>query len=486
MLAKCDTTKDLFDVEFDSGDGNGTEVVQFTRQQVLKHCTSMPGTLQPHTTTPLHAVHYNEARAADKGTEPFTRHLEATLCSNKRRRSRGIIASGQQRNNTQQSCAKTKPVQECPKCSKTAADFPSGAIGLVRHTPQCNPRGPMHASVAVRPVVANVDPTMQLLQLVSLGFEHDAAKEALSVCDENINAAIDRLLQQDFRSEHPSGNPQTEQNLAREPLTDKPQEAANASREWRNKDGSAIAKECSSRDHCPVMDDGVVAAGAVPPGYESMQCDECGSFDLEDNGEQNWHCSACVYDVCMQCRLLAFDHLLDRQQAAAVKATIERLGIAIAQASREAGCPSSDSSSNWLNQRDVEAPEANLAPSTRAAGAKLFQWHKTAQLRLSPATVGAPRAARVKDTSRSGSVILRACHMIIKPHLVATARLINDTTQPATVEIDERADAAMPTPEHTPKPKAAPNRKLTRLLHNLVRRAYSTVQTLWVETTMCT
>ena len=476
MLETCDTPKDLFDVEFDSGDGNGTEVVQFTRQQVLKHCTSNPGTLQPHTTTLLHAAHNNKARAADKGTAPFTRHVEATLCSSKRRRSRGSIASGQQRNDTQQSSAKTKAVQgarvvQCPKCSKTAADFASGTIGLMRHTPQCNPRGPMNASVAVRPVVANVDPTMHLLQLVSLGFEHAAAKKALSDCDENINAAIDRLLQQDSALEHPSGNPQPKQILARESLTDKPQEAANVSRELRNEDGSVIAKKCSSRDHCPVMDDGVVAAGAMPPGYESMQCDECGSCDLEDNGEQNWHCSACVYDVCVQCRPLAFDHLLDRQQAATVKATMERLGIAIAQASREAGCPSNDSSSNWLNQRDAEAPEANLAPSTRAAGTMLFQWHKTAQLRPAPATIGAPRAPRVKDTSRSGSVILRACHVIIKPHLVATARLINDTTQPTTVEVDEQADGAMPTPEHTSKPKAAPNRKLARLLHNLVRRA---------------
>ena len=226
----------------------------------------------------------------------------------------------------------------------------------------------------------------------------------------NDAAAITAVLL-DSPTQHTRA-PQLEPAL--ESPNDKPQEAANVSSQLRNQDGSAIAKECSSRDHCPIMDDGVVAVGAVPPGYESMQCDECGSCDLEDNGQQNWHCSACEYDVCSVCRPLSFDHLLDRQQAAAVKATVERLGIAIAQASREAGCSSGGSSSNWLNQRDVEAP------STRTAGAKLLQWHKTAQLRPAPATIGAPRAARVKDTSRSGSVIqaLKAagCHVISKPH----------------------------------------------------------------------
>ena len=33
-------TKGKFDVEFSSGDGSGTEIVQFTRQQVLKHLTT--------------------------------------------------------------------------------------------------------------------------------------------------------------------------------------------------------------------------------------------------------------------------------------------------------------------------------------------------------------------------------------------------------------------------------------------------------------
>ena len=65
---------------------------------------------------------------------------------------------------------------------------------------------------------------------------------------------------------------------------------------------NASTKKCSTRNHCPAMDSGALTDGALPPGYESMQCDECGALDLEDNGEVNWHCSACEYDVCHRCR----------------------------------------------------------------------------------------------------------------------------------------------------------------------------------------
>ena len=91
----------------------------------------------------------------------------------------------------------------------------------------------------------------------------------------------------------------------------------------------------------------------------------------------------------------------DAQRAATVKATIDRLGLTIAQAANEAGNVCASAASNWFRCDDTHTP------SVRAVAAKLWAWHQTAQHRPTPEQqqvfvfdeeADAQRAAAVKAT----------------------------------------------------------------------------------------
>ena len=82
-----------------------------------------------------------------------------------------------------------------------------------------------------------------------------------------------------------------------------------------------------------------------------------------------------------------FDEEGDARRAAAVEATVHRLGLSNAQAATEAGNVCQNAAGCWFRRVNTHMP------SVRAAAAKLWAWHQTAQHRP-PVTAECPKCGK--------------------------------------------------------------------------------------------
>ena len=97
--------------------------------------------------------------------------------------------------------------------------------------------------------------------------------------------------------------------------------------------------------------------------------------------------------------LLAFDKKTGaRSTAAAVKATIQRLGVSVNQVAREAGVQQAYCY-EWLSRRHLSRP------AVREAGGRLLQWHETARHRPTPVAPPPPPAFDEEADARNASAV---------------------------------------------------------------------------------
>ena len=284
---------------------------------------------------------------------------------------------------------------DCPKCGKTAADFPTGVTGLRNHISRCTLQ-----ELALLDEAADAQRAAAVkVALDSLGLSVvQVSAKASNVCPHAAGFWLSRYIIHIPSVRVAAAKLWAWYQTAQLGLT--PQELATATRldEEADAQQAAAVRKTIHRLGLTVTQAATEACAAYRHANSWLRRDNTHKPSVRAAGAKlwTWHQTAQHKPTPEP----LFDEDADAQRAAAVKATVDRLGLSNAQAATEAGNVCQSAAGCWLRRVDTHMP------AVRAAAAKLWSWHQTAQHTPS-ATAHCPKCGKTAAGFPSGASGLR-------------------------------------------------------------------------------